>query len=138
MFGMSAWHLAVLVVVGLVVFGPDKLPSLIKDLGKALRQVRSTAQTMQDDLKAELGPEVGDLDLRSLHPRTFVEKHLFGEGLDEDIDALLGTDFAKQEPSEAVSFEKPAPVSTTDSLPVSAADAQPEALPRVRFDADAT
>jgi sec-independent protein translocase protein TatB len=73
MFGMSPWHIAVLVVVALVVFGPDKLPGMIRDLGKALRQVRATAQTMQDDLKSELGPEVGDLDLRSLHPRTFVE-----------------------------------------------------------------
>jgi len=79
MFGLSPLHLGILLVVGLFVFGPERLPSLIRDLGKALRQVRSTAQTMQDDLKAELGPEVGDLDLRSLHPRAFVEKHLFGD-----------------------------------------------------------
>ena len=44
---------------------------------------------MQEDLKAELGPEVGDLDLRSLHPRTFVEKHLFGDEEDPlGLDAL--------------------------------------------------
>ncbi len=68
MFGLSAWHLAILVVVGLFVFGPERLPTMIRDLGKALRQVRQTATSMQEDLKAELGPEVGDLDLRSLHP----------------------------------------------------------------------
>src|ERR1700712_240142 len=89
MFGMSPWHLAVLVVVGLFVFGPERLPTMIRDLGKALRQVRATAQSMQEDLKSELGPEVGDLDLRSLHPQTFVKKHLFGD--DDDpfgLDAL--------------------------------------------------
>jgi sec-independent protein translocase protein TatB len=65
MFGMSPWHIAVLVVVALVVFGPDRLPGMIKELGKTLRQVRATALTMQEDLKSELGPEVGDLDLRT-------------------------------------------------------------------------
>ena len=97
MFGLSPWHLTWLVLVGLVVFGPDRLPSLLKDLGKALRQVRHQALAMQEDLKAELGPEVGDLDLRSLHPRTFVEKHLFGD--EEDP---LGLDFLSgKEPIES-------------------------------------
>ena len=87
MFGMSPWHLAVLLVVGLFVFGPERLPNLIKDLGKALRQVRAQAQSMQEDLKAELGPEVGDLDLTSLNPRTFIQKNLLGEG-DDDLIGL--------------------------------------------------
>src|ERR1700712_1119303 len=104
MFGMSAWHLTVLVLVGLFVFGPERLPNLLRDLGKALRQVRRTAQNMQEDLQAELGPEVGDLDLRSLHPRTFVEKHLFGD--EEDP---LGLDFLTKEPS--------APTASVDAQP---------------------
>ena len=58
---------------------------------------------MQEDLKAELGPEVGDLDLRSLHPRTFVEKHLFGER-EEDP---LGLDFLKKDAEPLISFDKP-------------------------------
>jgi sec-independent protein translocase protein TatB len=101
MFGLSAWHLAILVVVGLFVFGPERLPTMIRDLGKALRQVRQAANSMQEDLKAELGPEVGDLDLRSLHPRTFVEKHLFGE--EEDP---LGLDFLKGGGEPLISFDK--------------------------------
>lgn len=132
MFGMSPWHIAVLVVVALVVFGPDKLPEMIRDLGKALRQVRATAQTMQDDLKSELGPEVGDLDLRSLHPRTFVEKHLFGE---EDIEV-----FAKiAEP--LTSLNKPEQVVEASSAEMAAAEPEPVLLQKaltVRFDADAT
>ena len=101
MFGMSPWHLAILVVVALFVFGPERLPSMIKDLGKALRQVRAQAQAMQEDIKAELGPEVGDLDLRSLHPRAFVEKHLFGE--DEDPLGLKGL---RDDANKLVSFDK--------------------------------
>lgn len=44
-----------------------------------LRQFRDTARTMRDDLQAELGPELAELDLESLHPRTLLEKHLLGD-----------------------------------------------------------
>jgi TatA/E family protein of Tat protein translocase len=110
MLGMSPWHLAVLVLVGLFVFGPERLPTMLRDLGKALRQVRAAAQTMQDDLQSELGPEVGDLDLRSLHPRTFVEKHLFGD--EEDP---LGMDFLRGDSANGVA--SPEPVSFDKSVP---------------------
>ena len=147
MFGMSPWHIAVLVVVALVVFGPDRLPGMIKDLGKALRQVRATALTMQEDLKSELGPEVGDLDLRSLHPRTFVEKHLFG---DDDIEALKKvaeplTSLNKPEPA-APEFVAPT-LSQLDPVPEQRAVLDPRAesetvglekKPKARYDLDAT
>jgi sec-independent protein translocase protein TatB len=109
MFGLSVWHIAILLVVGLIVFGPERLPSLMRDLGKALRQVRQAANAMQEDLKSELGPEVGDLDLRSLHPRTFVEKHLFGD--EEDP---LGLDFLRKDAKPMISFDKPGASSRTN------------------------
>jgi sec-independent protein translocase protein TatB len=134
MFGLSAWHLAILVVVGLFVFGPERLPTMIRDLGKALRQVRQAANSMQEDLRAELGPEVGDLDLRSLNPRTFVEKHLFGE--EEDP---LGLDFLKKDAEPLISFDKPNGAKGSHSnggkpKPVT----EPETPREIRFDADAT
>jgi sec-independent protein translocase protein TatB len=140
MFGMSPWHIAVLVVVALVVFGPDRLPGMIKELGKALRQVRATALTMQDDLKSELGPEVGDLDLRSLHPRTFVEKHLFGE---EDLDVLRKvaeplTSLDKPEPAVSVSVADPIQQSAPEAESVAPEPLSMQKPARVRFDADAT
>jgi sec-independent protein translocase protein TatB len=160
MFGMSPWHVAILVVVALFVFGPERLPSMIKDLGKALRQVRAQAQSMQEDIKAELGPEVGDLDLRSLHPRTFVEKHLLGEdedplglnGLRKDAEALLSgsdPDDAIPDPTAAaperpVAMTKPAgstPGSTAPPAPARRIQAPRTPIaesPPVRYDADAT
>lgn len=138
MFGMSPWHIAVLVVVALVVFGPDRLPGMIKELGKTLRQVRATALTMQEDLKSELGPEVGDLDLRSLHPRTFVEKHLFG---DDDIEAF------KKVAEPLTSLDKPDPPVSAEPVPEQRVVHDPRAeselvplekKPTARYDLDAT
>jgi sec-independent protein translocase protein TatB len=137
MFGMSAWHLTWLIVIGLVVFGPDRLPSLLRDAGKALRQVRKQAMSMQEDLKAELGPEVGDLDLRSLHPRTFIEKHLFSD--EEDP---LGLDFLHKEVNEAISFDKPTadtpPAAEGISMEKSMEKATEEPDGKTKYDVDAT
>ncbi len=83
MFDNLGWgELVVLLVLGLFVFGPDRLPGLAADAGRTLRKVRTYVKGMTDDLKSELGPELGDVDLASLHPRTFVQKHLFHD--DED------------------------------------------------------
>jgi sec-independent protein translocase protein TatB len=141
MFGLSVWHISILMVVGLIVFGPERLPSLMRDLGKALRQVRQTANAMQEDLKSELGPEVGDLDLRSLHPRTFVEKHLFGD--EEDP---LGLDFLRKDAEPMISFDKPnasrstnGEQATRDNQTRPDGSAPGKTLPRLdRYDLDAT
>ncbi len=80
MFSSLGWgEVAVLLVLGLFVFGPDRLPGMAADAGKTLRKVRLYVKGMTEDLKSELGPELGDVDLRSLHPRTFVQKHLFSD-----------------------------------------------------------
>nr|WP_066069645.1 Sec-independent protein translocase protein TatB [Frankia sp. EI5c] len=85
MFNGVGWgEVAVLLLIGLFVFGPDRLPKAARDAGRMLRQFRQMANGMRNDLRSELGPELADLDLRDLHPKTFVRKHLF-----EDEDPLL-------------------------------------------------
>lgn len=80
MFGDVGWgELIVLGLVALFVFGPERLPQVAADAGRMLRNLRNMAQSATADLKAELGPEMADLDLASLHPRTFISKNLFGD-----------------------------------------------------------
>jgi len=85
-------ELTVLLLLALFVFGPERLPGLAADAGKALRSVRGYLRGMTDDLKTELGPELGDLDLASLHPKAFVQKHLFDDDDEQDevVDQLAG------------------------------------------------
>jgi sec-independent protein translocase protein TatB len=72
-FDHVGWgEMAVLLVIALFVFGPDRLPGLARDLGRSLRKGRQLIEGLTADLKAELGPEVGDLDLASLHPKRIV------------------------------------------------------------------
>jgi sec-independent protein translocase protein TatB len=74
--GLGWPEAAVLLLLALFVFGPERLPGIAADAGRTLRRLRTYLKGMSEELKAELGPEVADLDLRSLHPREFVRKHL--------------------------------------------------------------
>jgi sec-independent protein translocase protein TatB len=86
MFDGVGWgEIVVLILIGLFVFGPDRLPKAARDAGRLLRQLRQMATGVREDLRAELGPDFADLDLRTLHPKAFVRKHL----LEEDDDPLF-------------------------------------------------
>jgi len=87
MFNHVGWgELAVLAIAGLIIFGPDRLPRVIKDAANLARQLRNMARGAAADLKAELGPEMADLDLASLHPRRIVSSFLDD---DEATDASM-------------------------------------------------
>lgn len=80
MLGNLGWEeVLLLAILGLIVFGPDRLPKAAADAARMLRQLRAMARGAASDLQAELGPELAELDLRSLHPRRFVEDALFGD-----------------------------------------------------------
>ena len=84
MFENLGWgEIAVLLVLALFVFGPERLPTLAAEAGRGLRKVRTYVKGMTDDLKTELGPELGDVDLASLNPRTFVAPHQMADDDDE-------------------------------------------------------
>ncbi|TIC87416.1 twin-arginine translocase subunit TatB [Nocardioides sp. GY 10113] len=76
MFGIGFGELLVIAFVAVVVFGPDRLPGLARQAGQLVRQVRRFADSARDELRAELGPEYADLELRDLDPRQIVRKHI--------------------------------------------------------------
>lgn len=103
MLGGFGWEEGlVLMLIGLVVIGPDRLPGVAQEAGKSLRRLRLWLKGMTDDLTTELGPEVGDLDLRSLHPREFLRKNLFE---DEERPPVRGRRGALLGPGEPVPWD---------------------------------
>lgn len=53
MFGMSMAEIAVILILALVVLGPEKLPDLARTLGKSLREVRKAGNQIRDALMFE-------------------------------------------------------------------------------------
>lgn len=76
---LSIGKILVLAVIALVVFGPDQLPKLAAQAGRALRDVRRMAENARADLQEHLGPEFSEFDLNELNPKYFVRKHLLDE-----------------------------------------------------------
>ena len=76
MFGIGLPELAVIAIVAVIVFGPDKLPEFARQAGQFVRKAREFANSARDQLREELGPEYSDLELRDLDPRTFVRKQI--------------------------------------------------------------
>lgn len=71
--------LLVLGVIALIIFGPDRLPAMAAQAGRALREVRKLLDGARSELKENLGPEFSQLDITDLNPKTFVRKHLMDE-----------------------------------------------------------
>jgi sec-independent protein translocase protein TatB len=91
MFNIGPMELGVLVLVALIVLGPEKLPGLAREAAQMLRTLRDLATGARRQLKDELGPEFPDLDLsalndlRSLNPRTAISRAIFSD--DDEVPA---------------------------------------------------
>jgi sec-independent protein translocase protein TatB len=72
-------EILVLLIVGMLVFGPERLPKAAADAGRFIRQLRQMARGATAQLKTELGPEFADLDIASLHPRRLINEHVLGD-----------------------------------------------------------
>ncbi|WP_327089551.1 sec-independent translocase [Nonomuraea sp. NBC_01738] len=79
MFGLGWMEIGALIVIGLLVFGPDKLPQAASQAGRTLRNLRRMATNAREDLKSGLGPEFANFDPTDLNPKNFVRKHLLDD-----------------------------------------------------------
>ncbi|HEX7302410.1 Sec-independent protein translocase protein TatB [Lentzea sp.] len=88
MFENIGWpELLIIVIAGLFILGPERLPSAAAWLGKTVRQVREYATGAREQLKQEMGPEFEQLrkpledlrELRNFDPKRAVSKHLFDD-----------------------------------------------------------
>jgi sec-independent protein translocase protein TatB len=130
MFANVGWgEMLLLVIAGLVILGPERLPGAIRWTSDALRQARDYVSGATKQLRDDLGPEFDDLreplselqKLRGMTPRAALTKHL----LDGDDSIFTG----KFDGKPAV---QPTVDPTTPSTPTTR---QPGVTP---FDSDAT
>lgn len=76
MFGVGLPELLVIVVVAVMIFGPDRLPEFARQAGRMIRQFTAFAKSTRDDIRTELGPEYSKFELTDLDPRRAVRKYI--------------------------------------------------------------
>jgi sec-independent protein translocase protein TatB len=78
-FGMGWPEITVIGIVGILVFGPDKLPEFARQAARFVRMVRRMAQDAKDDLGRELGHDLSGLNLSDLDPREVVRRTILDD-----------------------------------------------------------
>jgi sec-independent protein translocase protein TatB len=82
MFGIGMGEFLGLVVLGLFLVGPDKLPTAAKDFARIIHRVRNFTSDASRELKKNLGPGFEDLDVKDLTPKNLAKK-VIGDALDD-------------------------------------------------------
>ncbi len=67
MFGIGGTELALILLFGFLIFGPDKLPQIARTVGKAIRQFKGAQEKMNDVIKSEVYDPLNDLS-KDLNP----------------------------------------------------------------------
>ncbi|WP_314171940.1 sec-independent translocase [Streptomyces winkii] len=75
-FDIGPLELVALVILAILVFGPEKLPKVIQDVSGFIRKVRQFSDNAKEDIRSELGPEFKDFEFEDLNPKNFARKHL--------------------------------------------------------------
>ncbi|MET7734603.1 sec-independent translocase [Streptomyces sp. NPDC005402] len=134
-------ELITLVVLAVLVFGPDKLPKVIQDVMRTVRKIREFSESAKQDIRSELGPEFKDFEFEDLNPKTFIRKQLDNDelGLKE---IRNGFDLKKEmaEVTDAVHSTDTSPSASSSGGRIDMTK-KPEELgkdDRPTFDADAT
>jgi sec-independent protein translocase protein TatB len=135
-FDLSIYKLLVLAVIGLVIFGPNELPRIARQAGRALRELRQIAEGAKADLREGLGPEFQDFDFDDLNPRRFVQKHLMDDPAPESATqaaaAAPGTTGQPAAPASAPGPQRAGTEPVGASVPAGPLDDRPP------FDLEAT
>ena len=115
MFGINGGELLILIVVAIIVVGPERMPEYAKQLREWVVGLRTMVDQGRDQLKDEVGE---DVDWSQLDPRQYDPRRIVREALND-----------------------PAPNTTARAVVVPAAvetQADPAGSPRAPFDSEAT
>lgn len=84
---INQWEFIVLIVLALVLIGPERLPEYVAKLRTWIRQARDMAEGAKTQLKEQMGPEYQDVNWRQYDPRQYDPRKIVREALFDDPDA---------------------------------------------------
>ncbi|MET3368960.1 twin-arginine translocation protein subunit TatB [Arthrobacter sp. M2012083] len=128
MFGINGPEFILLLIIGVLVIGPSRLPEYTQKLANLVKEVRRMASGAREQIKEEVGIDIDEVDWKKYDPRQYDPRRIIKDALLDD-DTKPVSAGAPAAAASAVDTKPKAPVRVIERL------AEGEAAP---FDSEAT
>lgn len=131
MFGINGPEFILLLIIGVLVIGPSRLPEYTQKLANLVKEVRRMASGAREQIKEEVGIDIDEVDWKKYDPRQYDPRRIIKDALldDETKPVSAGAPAVAATAAASVDTKPKAPVRTIERL------AEGEAAP---FDSEAT
>lgn len=116
MFNIGGSEMVVLAILALLVFGPESLPGIIKNVMRTINAVKTAARDFQTEVNSALQEENERKDLASRQRKPFIEEAAVGESPSQDVppqpdeSPVVEETSERAEPADPPGLEEPEPV----------------------------
>ncbi|HIY86854.1 MAG TPA: Sec-independent protein translocase TatB [Candidatus Yaniella excrementavium] len=87
-FGINGGELIVLIVLALMLLGPEKIPQYLRTLREWIHKARVFAEGAKDQFKEETGTDFDEVDWQKYDPRQYDPRRVIREALSEPIEDI--------------------------------------------------
>ncbi|WP_457950763.1 Sec-independent protein translocase TatB [Pseudarthrobacter sp. alpha12b] len=84
MFGINGPEFILLLIIGVLVIGPQRLPEYTQKLANLVKEVRRMANGAREQIKEEVGIDIDDVDWKKYDPRQYDPRRIIKEALLDD------------------------------------------------------
>jgi sec-independent protein translocase protein TatB len=84
-FDINGGEFIILLVVAVLVIGPERLPKYAEQLGQLARRAKAFLQETKSRVDDELGDDIKDVDWAALDPRKYDPRRIVREALLDDV-----------------------------------------------------
>ena len=84
MLGINGPEFLLLLIIGLLVIGPSRLPEYTQKLANIVKEVRRMASGAREQIKDEVGIDIDDVDWKKYDPRQYDPRRIIKEALLDD------------------------------------------------------
>jgi sec-independent protein translocase protein TatB len=83
-FGINGPEFLLLLLIGILVIGPQRLPEYTQKLTNLVREVRRMASGAREQIKEEVGIDIDEVDWKKYDPRQYDPRRIIKEALLDD------------------------------------------------------
>lgn len=87
-FGINGGELIILIVLALLLLGPEKIPEYLRKLREWVHKIRVLAEGAKEQFKEETGTDFDEVDWKKYDPRQYDPRRVIREALSEPIEDL--------------------------------------------------